>query len=83
MKLPSSMRAVVRLIGTPDQVAKVKFDKKSLNANETVKGTITVHAPKLSPAADVLIPDLLGTSDGSKQDLHLTVPISSNFPVNK
>ena len=83
MKLPSSMRAVVRLIGTPDQVAKVKFDKKSLNANETVKGTITVHAPKLSPAADVLIPNLLGTSDGSKQDLHLTVPISSNFPVNK
>lgn len=83
MKLPSSMRAVVRLIGTPDQVAKVKFDKKALNANETVKGTITVHAPKLSPAADVLIPNLMSASDGSKQDLHLTVPISSNFGINK
>ncbi|MCW5824593.1 MAG: tetratricopeptide repeat protein [Cyanobacteria bacterium TGS_CYA1] len=83
MKLPSSMRAVVRLIGTPDQVAKVKFDKKALNANETVKGTITVHAPKLSPAADVLIPNMMSASDGSKQDLHLTVPISSNFGVNK
>ncbi len=82
MKLPSSMRAVVRLYGTADQVAKVKFDKKALSANETVKGTITVHAPKLSPAADVLIPNLLSASDGSKQDLHLTVPISSNFGVN-
>ncbi len=79
MKFPSSMRAVVRLYGTKDQIAKVKFDKKSLSANETVKGTIQVQAPKLSPAADVLIPNMMTLDDGSKQDLHLTVPISSTF----
>ncbi len=75
IKLPGSIKALVRSSGQADQLAKASFSAKSLSSGSTVSGTIKIPGRSLDPTADVLIPAsslaVLGLSD-----IHLTVPIS-------
>ncbi len=76
LEIPSSTKAVVRMIGMPDQLADVKFPVKSLDAGMAARGYISVSGHKLDPSADVFIPKLVSTANGAR-DVHLTVPISA------
>lgn len=75
IKLPTSIKAVVRSSGQADQQAKASFTSKSLSPGGTISGTIKIPGRSLDPTADVIIPAsslaVLGLSD-----IHLTVPIS-------
>ncbi len=75
IKLPGSIKALVRSSGQADQLAKASFTAKSLSSGGTVSGTIKIPGRSLDPTADVIIPAsslaVLGLSD-----IHLTVPIS-------
>jgi len=76
VNLPSTTKAVVRMVGAPDQLADVKFPVRSLTPGQEAKGYITVSGHKLDPSADVFIPKLMSSETGAK-DVHLTVPISA------
>jgi hypothetical protein len=76
LEIPPSTKAVVRMIGMPDQLADVKFPVKSLDAGMAARGYISVSGHKLDPSADVFIPKLVSTANGTR-DVHLTVPISA------
>lgn len=81
LALPAKTKAVVRMVGAPDQIADVIFPVKALTPGQEAKGYISVSGHKLDPSADVFIPKLMDTESGQK-DVHLTVPISalSNMP---
>ncbi len=81
LALPPKTKAVVRMVGAPDQIADVIFPVKALTPGQESKGYISVSGHKLDPSADVFIPKLMDTEAGQK-DVHLTVPISalSNIP---
>ncbi|MBX9668974.1 MAG: tetratricopeptide repeat protein [Candidatus Obscuribacterales bacterium] len=76
LSLPSTTKAIVRMIGQPDQVAEVKFPVRAIMTGQEARGYISVQGHKLDPAADVFIPKLMSTDTGPK-DIHLTVPISA------
>ncbi len=76
LALPSTTKAIVRMIGQPDQVAEVKFPVRAIMTGQEARGYISVQGHKLDPAADVFIPKLMSTDTGPK-DIHLTVPISA------
>lgn len=76
LEVPSNTKAVVRMVGLPDQIADVRFPVKSLTPGQEAKGYISVSGHKLDPSADVFIPKLMSTANG-RRDVHLTVPISS------
>ncbi len=81
LELPSKTKAIVRMVGAPDQVADVSFPVKAITPGQEAKGYISVSGHKLDPSADVFIPKLMNTEAGQR-DVHLTVPISalSNMP---
>ncbi len=81
LALPTKTKAVVRMVGAPDQMADVIFPVKALTPGQEAKGYISVSGHKLDPSADVFIPKLMSTESGQR-DVHLTVPISalSNIP---
>lgn len=76
LEIPASTKAVVRMIGMPDQLAEVKFPVKSVTAGQEARGYISVSGHRLDPSADVFIPKLVSTANGTR-DVHLTVPISA------
>ena len=76
LEIPASTKAVVRMVGMPDQLAEVKFTVKSVTAGQEARGYISVSGHKLDPSADVFIPKLVSTANGTR-DVHLTVPISA------
>jgi tetratricopeptide (TPR) repeat protein len=76
LEIPTTTKAVVRMVGVPDQLAEVKFPVKSITAGEEARGYISVSGHKLDPSADVFIPKLLSTASGTR-DVHLSVPISA------
>lgn len=76
LNLPSKTKAVVRMVGAPDQTADVVFPVKALTPGQEAKGYISVSGHKLDPSADVFIPKLMNTETGQR-DVHLTVPISA------
>lgn len=75
LKLPSSVKAILRTAGQADQSIKANFDSHSLSAGGSVGGTIVVPGKSLDPSADVILP-VSALSKGALPDLHLTVPIS-------
>lgn len=88
LMIPSSKKAVIRIAGNEDQLVPIKFPKKKLAAHSVMEGYIKVPGTRLSPAADVFIPELSGKAGttgaaGSAGNVHLTVPISSlNKPTS-
>ncbi|MBC8000427.1 MAG: hypothetical protein IAF58_20925 [Leptolyngbya sp.] len=75
LALPSNITASIRMPGRPEQIAKVEFDKKQIDARGEVHGIIRVPGPDLNATADVLLPNFLPPSEQFR-DVHLTVPIS-------
>lgn len=76
LSIPASTKAVVRMVGVPDQLAEVKFPVKTVDAGQETRGYISVSGHRLDPSADVFIPKLVSTASGAR-DVHLTVPISA------
>lgn len=74
LTIPSNRKAIIRMVGREDQTAKIKFPKRKLQAHSTMEGYITVPGKRLSPAADVFIPELAGVSN-AKENVHLTLPV--------
>lgn len=75
LTLPPNINAAIRMPGRPDQIAKVEFDKRQIEARGEVHGLIRVPGPDLNATADVLLPNFLPPSE-QLRDVHLTVPIS-------
>lgn len=75
LALPPNISASIRMPGRPEQIAKVEFDKKQIDARGEVHGIIRVPGPDLNATADVLLPNFLPPSEQFR-DVHLTVPIS-------
>lgn len=76
LTIPTSTKAVVRMVGVPDQLAEVKFPVRTVDAGQETRGYISVSGHRLDPSADVFIPKLVSTASGAR-DVHLTVPISA------
>ncbi|MBI1269400.1 tetratricopeptide repeat protein [bacterium] len=74
--IPGSKKAVIRIAGSEDKMVPIKFPRKKLAAHSTMEGFIKIPGQRLSPAADVFIPELAGSGE-SRAHVHLTVPISS------
>ena len=74
--IPGSKKAVIRIAGSEDKMVPIKFPRKKLAAHTTMEGFIKIPGQRLSPAADVFIPELAGSGE-SRAHVHLTVPISS------
>lgn len=74
--IPGSTKAIVRIVGEPDQAVKVRFDKKTISGGASVAGEISLPGTKLDPTADVFLPKIVSSASGPK-DVHLTVPISA------
>lgn len=75
MELPSSISAKIQMPGKPEQIAKVEFSEKKINAHGAIHGTIKVPGRDLNASADVFLPNFLPPSE-QYRDVHLTVPIS-------
>jgi hypothetical protein len=74
--IPGSTKAIVRIVGEPDQAVKVRFDKKTVAGGASIAGEINLPGTKLDPTADVFLPKIVSSASGPK-DVHLTVPISA------
>lgn len=74
--IPGSTKAILRIVGEPDQAVKVRFDKKTITGGAAVAGEINLPGTKLDPTADVFLPKIVSSANGPK-DVHLTVPISA------
>lgn len=72
--LPANQKAIIRMSGTEDKTANIKFPKRKLKAHSTMEGYIKVPGKRLSPAADVFIPELAGLNE-AKENVHLTLPL--------
>ncbi len=75
MELPASIAAKIQMPGKPDQIAKVEFTGKQINAHGEVHGVIKVPGRDLNASADVYLPNFLPPTE-QYRDVHLTVPIS-------
>jgi len=71
LKLPASPRALLRNGSGPEARLKVSFPTKVVPAYGQIDGTISVPAGQLTPAADLVLPDLLPPGSSSR-DIHLT-----------
>ncbi|MBX9953282.1 MAG: hypothetical protein K2Y39_29170 [Candidatus Obscuribacterales bacterium] len=75
MELPPSVSAKIQMPGKPEQIAKVEFSGKQINAHGEIHGIIKVPGRDLNASADVFLPNFLPPSE-QYRDVHLTVPIS-------
>lgn len=75
MELPATVSAKIQMPGKPEQIAKVEFSGKQINAHGEIHGIIKVPGRDLNASADVFLPNFLPPSE-QYRDVHLTVPIS-------